>query len=243
MHIKEFGSTDNPAIMLLHGGGLSWWSWQPVINLLQDRFHIIAPVLKGHGESASEPFVSIEDTADELIELIRKDLNGKVHAIAGLSIGAQILCEILSKDRDITDNAIIESALLLPLPGTKSLTAPMVSMSYPLIRYRWFAKAQARTLSLPDDLFESYYQDSLHMTKASLVNMTVSNGTYMLKDTIRQTYAKVQIIVGEKELKIMKKSAQRLNNLLPDSQLYVAPGMKHGEPSLKNPAAYVNYLV
>ena len=71
------------------------------------------------------------------------------------------------------------------------------------------------------------------MTKDSLINMILSNGTYKLKKNEINTSAKVLIIVGEKEPAIMKKSAIELNNRIANSKLYIIPKMGHGEIELK----------
>lgn len=38
MIFKEFGNKDNPVIIFLHGGGLSWWSLKPQIEELQNEY-------------------------------------------------------------------------------------------------------------------------------------------------------------------------------------------------------------
>ena len=47
----------------------------------------------------------------------------------------------------------------------KALTVPAYQLVYGLIKRRWFSKLQAKTLCVPDSLFETYYHDSLKMTK------------------------------------------------------------------------------
>lgn len=91
-------------------------------------------------------------------------------------------------------------------------------------------------------MFEQYYEDSLKISKESLINIALSNGDYVLKETISFTKSKVLIIVGEKEIGIMKKSARRLNELIPNSQLYIARGMKHGEISLVHTKEYLGLI-
>ena len=101
---------------------------------------------------------------------------------------------------------------------------------------------QAKTLCLPTEQFEQYYQDSKKMTKQSLINITISNGDFELKKEIARTKARVLIIVGGKEINIMKKSAKRLNQEIDKSRLHVAPKMKHGEFSLVYPENYVKLV-
>ncbi|MEG2137478.1 MAG: alpha/beta hydrolase, partial [Oscillospiraceae bacterium] len=78
--------------------------------------------------------------------------------------------------------------------------------------------------------------------KESLVNITLSNGNYTLKQSISDTQAKVLIMLGEKEIGVMKKSANLLRTTLKNSNLFVAPKMKHGELSLIYHEKYVEQL-
>jgi hypothetical protein len=242
MIFKEFGQKELPTIIFLHGGGLSDWSLIPMVNEFQTEFHVVTPIIDGHGEAGAETFLSISDSATKLIHYIDTKCNGSVFAIAGLSIGAQIVTEVLSQRADIAQYAIIESALVYPIKEITNLTIPAYQLCYGLIRKRWFSKLQANSLCVPSNLFETYYQDSLKISKQSLIHITVSNGTYELKESIAKTSAKVLVIVGEKEIRVMKKSAERLHNVIPGSQLCIATGMKHGEISLKYSQRYIDLL-
>lgn len=41
MEYKEYGSKNNDIVILLHGGGLSWWNYIDEISLLENEFHIV----------------------------------------------------------------------------------------------------------------------------------------------------------------------------------------------------------
>lgn len=242
MLFKKFGDERLPTIVLLHGGGLSWWSLKGIIELLRKEYHIITPVIDGHGEAGDETFVSIENSAEKLISYIDTHHGGKVFAIGGLSIGAQIAVEVLSARKGIAEYAIIESALVYSIKGMTAMTVPIYALFYGLIRQKWFAKLQAKTLYVPENMFGQYYEDSLKISKQSLVNLTMSNGNYVLKSTIADTKAKVLVIVGEKEIGLMKKSAQKLHEAIIGSKLYTAPSMGHGEFSIMHSADYVELI-
>lgn len=242
MIFKETPNKQLPTIILLHGGGLSFWSLQKIVEQLQFEFHIVTPIIDGHGEDGDEEFINIQDSAGKLIDYIDTNCNGKVFAICGLSIGAQITIEVLSQRVDIAQYAILESALVYPIKGTTFMTVPTYKLFYGLVKRRWFSKLQAKSLCVPADMFEQYYEDSLKISKQSLINITLSNGNYNLKSSITKTKSKVLIIVGENEIKMMRKSAQRLHQAIKGSELYLASAMKHGEMSLVYPEKYVELI-
>lgn len=239
MQFKEFGENHLPTIILLHGGGLSWWSLTGIIDELQTRYHVVAPIIDGHGVDGATSFVSIEDSAEKLIRYIDEACQGRVFALGGLSLGAQIVTEVLARRADIAEYAILESALVIPIKGIASLTAASYQLFYGLVKKKWFSKLQAKSLFVPEKMFELYYRDSMNISKQSLIHVTVSNGSYGIKDTLKKSKANVLIIVGEKELGIMKKSAKLLNDTLPCSRLYIAEHMGHGECSLAYSKTYL----
>ena len=241
MNFKEYGDIKNNTIMLLHGGGLSWWNYRDEAEKLQNDFHVIIPILDGHSESDRD-FTSIEDNAQEIIEYIANNFNGHIHLIGGLSLGGQILLEILAKKNDICDFAIIESALAMPMKVTQKMIKPPFSMSYGLISKKWFSKMQFNSLGIKKELFDDYYIDTCKITKENMIAFMEANSKYEIKDTLQDTKARVLVIVGEKERPIMKKSADKINEKIGTSSIEVIPNYFHGELSINNPDRYISIM-
>jgi pimeloyl-ACP methyl ester carboxylesterase len=130
----EYGKENNDVILLLHGGGLSWWNYEEVAKALQKNYHIILPILDGHAES-DRLFTTIEDNAAEIIEYIDTHLEGCVLLMGGLSLGGQVLLEILARRKDICKYAIIESALVRPSKLIHSMIQPAFGSCYGLIQW------------------------------------------------------------------------------------------------------------
>ncbi|ALJ13142.1 alpha/beta fold hydrolase [Sphingopyxis macrogoltabida] len=55
LHYADWGNQDAPPLLLVHGGRDHCRSWDWVAERLTDRYHIIAPDLRGHGDSAWSP--------------------------------------------------------------------------------------------------------------------------------------------------------------------------------------------
>jgi pimeloyl-ACP methyl ester carboxylesterase len=229
LNYVEYGKENNDVIILLHGGGLSWWNYKEVAERLQTDYHVFLPILDGHA-GCDKQFTTIENNALEIIEFVNSKLGGSVLMIGGLSLGGQILLEILSQCKDICKYAIVESALVIPSKFTYSMIKPAFGSCYGLIKYKWFSKLQFKSLRIKPDLFD-------------MISFMQENSIYSLKEGIRDCEARVWIFVGEKENNPMKKSAKIIHEKLQDSFIQVLPNMYHGEFSINHADNYVRKLL
>ena len=241
MNVIEFGKQNQNTILLLHGGGLSWWNYREVAKLLEKDYRVILPVLDGHGDSGVR-FTTIEDNASGLIAYIDAHFGGQVTAIGGLSLGGQVALEMLSQRSDICRFALIESALVKPSKLTHALIGPTFGMSYGLVKQRWLAKMQAAYLGIPGELFDDYFRDTCAVTKVDMIAFLKANCVYEIKPALAATTAKVKIVAGAKEQRNILDSAKLLCKTIPGSELKILPGLRHGDLSLNKPELYVQIL-
>lgn len=242
MKTVEFGKQHNDVIMLLHGGGLSWWNYKAEAELLKDQYHVVLPILDGHAGSDND-FISIEKNASRLISFIDKEFGGSVLLIGGLSLGAQILVEMLTQRNSICQSAVIESASVIPSKLTNYLIKPMFSLSYGLVKKKCFAQMQFDYLHIRKDLFEDYYRDTSQISKENMIAFLEANTSYEIKPSLQETHTKVHILVGGKEQKKMICSAEQLHKSLPGSVLEIKKGLYHGEYSINCPEEYTKELL
>ncbi len=242
MNYKEFGKGNNRTIMLLHGGGLNWWNYREQAKLLERDYHIILPILDGHAGS-DRPFSSIEDNATEMIKFIDEHLGGSVLLLGGLSLGAQVLLEMLTQRKDVCRHAIVESAAVIPSSLTHSLIGPTVGSSYFLTKRRWFAKLQFKALKMESELFEDYFRDTRAITKGNMVSILKANTSYSLKGSIKDCTSNIHVFAGQKENKEILKSVQTIKCMLPDCSVTILPNLFHGQFSLNNAEEYVKTLL
>ena len=241
MIIQEYGANQKDTIILLHGGGLSWWNYREVAELLQREYHIVLPILDGHANS-DRPFTTIEDNASEIISFIDEHLNGSVLLICGLSLGGQILLEMLSQRGNFCSFALVESAAVIPSKMTNALIAPVFGSSYSLIRSRKFARMQFQTLHIKPDFFEDYYHDTCQIKKQDLIAFLKANTSYKLKDTVRGASAQIHIYYGEKETGEIRKSAEAICREIPSCKLHCLKGLYHGEFSMNHADRYADAI-
>ena len=242
MNIKEYGTDNKETILLLHGGGLSWWNYTEAAEILQEKYHVILPILDGHAKS-DRPFTTIENNASEIISYIDDKLSGSVLLIGGLSLGGQVLLEMLSQRKDICSYALIESAAVIPSKVTNKLISPAIGSTYGLVKKRSFAKMQFQSLHIKSELFEEYYRDTCLIKKQDMIAFLKANTSYSLKDTIKESSAKIHVCVGEKETREILRSAELISKTLPSCRLHHMKGLKHGEFSINHADKYAKAIL
>lgn len=231
MNYIEYGKEHKEVIVLLHGGGLSWWNYREMAEDLSSNYHVVLPILDGHAESDHD-FTSIEENAVRIIKFIDEQFGGSVLLIGGLSLGGQIVLEILSQKKDVCQYALIESTLVVPSKFTYAMIKPAFGSCYGLIKHRWFSKLQFKSLRIKQELFEEYFQDTCGISKSNMIAFLEANALYCIKSSIADCSAKSYVFVGEKENRAMRKSAIIINEALSESTLQVLPDMHHGEFSI-----------
>ncbi len=87
-----------PALLLIHGFPLCRKMWQPQLEALADAgFRVIAPDLRGFGESeAGDSDYSMDLLADDLVGLM-DSLGIELATVAGMSMGGYLLLNLLER--------------------------------------------------------------------------------------------------------------------------------------------------
>ncbi len=239
MNYIEYGKEHNEVIVLLHGGGLSWWNYREVAENLSSDYRVILPILDGHAKSNCD-FTSIEENAARIIKFIDEQFGGSVLLIGGLSLGGQIVLEILSQKKNICQYALIESALVVPSKFTYAMIKPAFGSCYGLIKHRWFSMLQFKSLKIKQELFEDYFRDTCGITKSNMIAFLEANALYSIKPSAADCSAKPYVFVGGKENRAMRKSAKIIHEKLQGSLLQVLPQMYHGEFSINRAEDYAS---
>ena len=241
MQYREYGIQNKDMMIFLHGGGLSWWNYRDEAELLKDRYHVILPILDGHG-GCDRHFTSIKDNARKIIEFIDQRFKGSVLLLGGLSLGGQIVLEILSQRKDIARYALIESANVIPSSTTGALLGPSLSLSYKFISNPSFAKAQFKNLRIKDELFNDYFRDTRRIEKSDLISFMKASTSYSLNESLKQSETEIHIYAGAKDNLNIIRSAKMIKAVIPTSTLTFLPDMYHGQFSLNHPEEYVREI-
>jgi pimeloyl-ACP methyl ester carboxylesterase len=116
LHYADWGNDAAPPLILIHGGRDHCRSWDEVARALQPHFHVMAPDLRGHGDSdwAKGSSYSLSDYVYDLTRLVR---SAAVHqtAIVGHSMGGMIGLMYAGTNLDnVSRLAVLDGVTVLP---------------------------------------------------------------------------------------------------------------------------------
>ena len=250
MIFHEFGDKNFPDILLIHGGGNSWWNYLRQARMLSDKYHVILPTLDGHGEEYQKDYISTENSAKQILEYIKNYCDRKLFAIGGVSLGGQIAIELLSLDSDIAEKAIIDGSICIPQPKLARICTVIVKLFGKIMFSKSASKIQLGlmkkmypNMAYPEEIENYYIEDMPRIPIKTLVTIYQTYmGEYRLKYAIKESKAQVLYIYGEKEMKCVKESAKLFQKMHPDCTLYEAKGYNHGYLSAYLPLEWMELV-
>lgn len=210
------GNREKKAIVFIHGGGSSGLMWKKQIEFFKEDYYCIVPDLKGNGTRYNEPYISIEDCANEIVEMIKKEKPGETIHLVGTSFGAAVATEVLNIDPDLIDHACINSCNVDNHPIMKFLSIASIK---PLLKTSLDKfKRMYRKFNIPENFLEQLYKDMNAMSLDNWQRLLGSTFDYRIKKSICNVTTPVLVFLGTKETGMAIKSMKRLTNSLPNSR-------------------------
>ena len=220
-------------MLLIPGLGVSYEIFLPLIDLLQDKYHIVAVGIDGFLLGQSSQFTSVDDQAGQAIRYVRENLDGRLDAAYGLSLGGKILSRMLERNEITINHAIMDAAPLLPLP--KGLVDPL--------RYyqSWNVWTCYHWTGFWKWVFHSHYFDVL---LDECKKVWPSGKGKAVRDGYKDVYtqklesihgADIHFWYGTKEAFVAKPQAEHLRKLCPEAHIEVFPRSNHGQLLVDHP--------
>ena len=114
--VTEFPHVGKPAVVLLHGIGSRGQSWWPVIDALQEHYHLYQVDLRGHGDSGKPETGYALDAFVADLDAILSALELEQPRILGHSLGAVIALLWASKNPSTAAALALEDPPLMIRP-------------------------------------------------------------------------------------------------------------------------------
>jgi pimeloyl-ACP methyl ester carboxylesterase len=124
LHYADWGNEAAPPAILIHGGRDHCRSWDLIARALQPHFHVVAPDLRGHGDSewAKGSSYSLADHVYDLTHLVGA---GREAVLVGHSFGGMIALAYAGTFPERISRLAVLDGAFLPTAPAASIDARM----------------------------------------------------------------------------------------------------------------------
>ena len=185
LHYLDWGNDGAPDLLLVHGVHDHCHSWDWLAQSLRERFHIVAPDLRGHGDSEwtlGSPYTYLEYVQD-IAQLVRQRRLAPL-AVVSHSLGGTIASIFAGAFPELVERlVIIEGVGLYP----QDADAPAARLR------RWIDANYALSARVPrryetlEDAYQRMQDTNPHLSPAQARHLTIhgsnqnEDGTYAWK--------------------------------------------------------------
>lgn len=225
LYYDEYGSRENPTILLLHGAGaLDTFCKQYCFS---DKYHLVVPHLAGAGKAAAEIYEP-EKTVEELFALI-KTLHKKQIGVIGHSLGGQLAIMLVSKQPELFNFAVFLSAWVNPRPKTVRRYCSLAGLSAKMLHWRWLVLLQGKYWNYTKEQANNMAEYSKQITPQGYYSFFANTLDLSKLSEYQTVTIPMLAICGSKEVRDMKNSLKLLAQN-PSCRTIILQGANHDFP-------------
>lgn len=247
LHYQEFGAPVAgapalPLLVLLHGFGDSYTSWDGWVNELKGKFHLISVDFPGHGltRAPAEYELGGAGLAD-LIDGLAAKLNLPKFALAGNSMGGGVAWEFAVRHPERLSALILVDAAGFPNDGPP----PKVPLAFKILQYR-LGRAFLRNIDnrplidegLKTDVFDKRVITTALVDRWAEFQRAPGHRAILMSfhptlfgqasaTVLRQISVPTLILHGENDPLIEPASARKFAAAIPEAKLIMYPQVGH----------------
>ncbi len=167
------GPDGAPIVVLLHGATLDHHAWAPQVDALQDRFRIVVPDLRAHGQSTGR--LDFEAAVADVLALLER-LPAERVVLVGLSLGGNIAQEVVRRAPSrvhalVVADATCNTAARHPLAASMTVAA---LTSHAMLPGDHFAQHAARTIAVDPQVQRYALEVNAHRPNQEAVRILTS---------------------------------------------------------------------
>ena len=238
MLFNEFGSRENPPVLLLHGMMQDWRSEYELLRPLEEHYRLIIPAQDGFYEGCAD-FTSFADQARQIEEYIRLHYSGSIHGAYGASQGGLMLTELLTRN-NINLGTVIMDGCYVAHQGKISgwVTYKMFCKIKNTGKLPWVMNIMMALMGTRKEDVTGSFMDTMYMNASdeTIRRNFMQNYTYHTRPEIAQNKTMVHLWCGSKEPYAIK-SHNILKKYLKNYKEEIMDGLGHGEFLMKHTAA------
>ena len=244
LHYVEQGDPQGPPVILLHGYSDSWVSYTRVLPLIDKKYHVYVPDLRGHGESDRPASgYTFPNFAGDIIAFM--DAKGiKKATIVGHSMGSFVAQHVATMAPGrVARLVLVGTAPAVSNGEVSQLQIEVNALTDPVpLKFVTEFQKGVITRQVPDEFMDRVIQESMKLParvwRDAMAGMLAKDSTVELS----KIKAPTLIIWGDRETVFPKRADQELLlKRIPNARLKVYEGTGHC-PNWEEPARFVKDL-
>jgi lipase len=114
--VHEWGDPNGPPLVCLHGVMSNGHRFEKLARERLERFRVLAPDLRGHGDSVPEPPWRMETFVDDVLATVNSAGAERAQWI-GHSFGGRLILELAARRPDLVERAVLLDPAIRLTPG------------------------------------------------------------------------------------------------------------------------------
>jgi pimeloyl-ACP methyl ester carboxylesterase len=241
VHYEDEGDPSLPLLVLLHGYGDSYTSWDQWVQELRGQFHIIRLDFPGHGlTQAPDGYVLDSEKLADFVDAFAAQLSLPPFAVAGNSMGGGVAWELAVRHPER-----INALVLLDAAGFPNEKPPAkVPLAFKVLQYSW-GRALLRNIDnrplIAEGLKTDVYDKSVITPafvdrwaefqrapghRAILMSINIGGGR-ATPELLQGIKVPTLVINGEDDVLIEPASARKFAAAIPGAKLIIYPQAGH----------------
>ena len=215
LFVRESGPAGAPAIVFLHSGNMSGWSWEPVVERMQ-QYRCLVPDLPHYGKSFQQGPFEMGRAAAAVAELIRSRVgSGRAHVV-GFSLGAQVGVQLLATEPKLVDRALLCGTVINTMPYVWQTQLLLGTISRNAA-YRWCLRRyrNSHPAPIPSAKIDEYREDVRLITSGQLADVVVASAGFTLPEGLDKADSPTLFLTGAQETPAVRRGLQRSRSKCP----------------------------
>ena len=242
LHYRDEGNAAGPLLVLLHGYGDSFTSWEGWVATLKDRYRLISLDFPGHGLTrAPQDYRLNGDDLADLVDVFAARLALPKFALAGNSMGGGVAWRFAVRHPERLNALILVDAAGFP-PESPPKEVPL---AFKILQYPIGRKILASIDNTPliDQGLKADVYDKTLITPALvarwaefqrapghrdiLMGMNLGSALAATTEVVAKITAPTLVMHGQSDVLIELNSSQRMAAAIPNAKLIVYPNVGH----------------